>query len=154
VKDDTLRSEIDTAPTQFSELLSAAYLTGIRQGDLIALRRENLTTEGIEFTESKTGRHRLVEWTPILRQIVDGAIARADEIAAKRKRPTPAVVFTNRFGRPWTVWAIQSQRRRQTHKFRFHDLRGKAASDSDHSVLGRHSSLSTYLKRERSKPVR
>lgn len=154
VRNETLRAEIDSAPDQYAELLSAAYLSGIRQGDLIALKRENLTRDGIEFTESKTKRQRLVEWSPTLRTICDAAMQRADAIALHMKRPAPTRVFTNRFGQPWTKWAVQSQRRRQTHKFRFHDLRGKAASDAKHSVLGRHSSLSTYLKRETSKPVR
>jgi integrase len=154
VRDATLRQAIDSAPAQFAELLSAAYLTGMRQGDLVALRRDQLTPAGIEFTEAKTGRQRLIEWSPTLRRIVQGAIERADELADRRKHPVPAVVFTNRFGRPWGVWAIQSERRRQNHDFHFHDLRGKAASDTAHNVLGRHSSLPTYLKRERSKPVR
>jgi integrase len=53
--------------------MDLALLTGQRRGDLLALRRAQLTDEGIVFRQSKTAAGVLVEWTDELRRITDRA---------------------------------------------------------------------------------
>lgn len=137
-----LQEAVDAAPIQFARLMYAAYLTGLRQGDLRLLRRADVKPDGLHVTESKTGHRRVITWSAELRKLVDDELQRS-----KCER-----VFTNRFGQPWTVWAIQSQRKRAKHGFRFHDIRAKAESDAP-GTLGRHSAIGVYVRRQRSKPV-
>lgn len=135
---------LDRAPPALYYLLSAAYLTGLRQSDLMALRKDHLTAEGIEVTESKTGKPRLVQWSPTLRQIIN-------EAAVRSKR---AEVFTTAKGLPWTVWGLQSAMRRLKPGFRFRDLRPKAETDAP-GVLGHSGQMQErYRRRKAVRPVR
>jgi hypothetical protein len=43
--------------------------------------------------------------------------------------------------------------RRLNVDWHFHDLRAKVATDAQHAILGKHSTLGTYLRGERTKPV-
>jgi integrase len=154
VTTEELQAAVDRAPDQFQELLAAAYLTGLRQADLLALRISDLRKDGIHLVESKTGRARIIEWSPELRKLIERAIGRARELAERLKHPEPTHVFTGRYGGPWTQWAVQSQMRRLNVDWHFHDLRAKAATDADHLVLGKqHTALGTYLRGERTKPT-
>lgn len=154
VTTDELQAAVDKAPPQFQELLAAAYLTGLRQADLLALRVTDLRKDGIHLVESKTGRARIIEWSPELRKLLRGAMERAAALAERLGHPTPTHVFTGRYGAPWTMWAVQSQMRRLNVDWHFHDLRAKAATDADHLVLGKqHTALSTYLRGERTRPT-
>ena len=137
-----LQADVDRAPLQFARLMYAAYLTGLRQGDLRALTRACVRPDGLHVTEGKTGHQRVIAWSAELRRLVEQECERS-----KCDR-----IFTNRFGQPWTKWAIQSERRRQAHGYRFHDLRAKAESDAP-GTLGRHSAITVYVRRQRSKPV-
>lgn len=153
VTTEELQAALDKAPIQFQELLAAAYLTGLRQADLLALRVSDLRKDGIYITESKTGRARVIEWSPELRKLTDRALERARALAERLEHPQPTHVFTGRYGAPWGQWAVQSQMRRLKVDWHFHDLRAKAATDASHSVLGKHSTLGTYLRGERTKPT-
>jgi integrase len=153
VTTEELQAAMDKAPIQFQELLAAAYLTGLRQADLLALQVTNLRKDGIHLIESKTGRARIIEWSPELRKLIDRALERARTLAEKLEHPEPTHVFTGRYGAPWGQWAVQSQMRRLGVDWHFHDLRAKAATDATHAVLGKHSTLGTYLRGERTKPT-
>lgn len=101
------------------------------------------------MTESKTGRARIIYWSPELRKLLNGAMERASTLADQLEHAAPTHVFTGRYGTPWTMWAVQSQMRRLNVDWHFHDLRAKAATDPTHAVLGKHSTLGTYLRGER-----
>lgn len=135
------------SPEPFQDLISGAYLSGVRQGDITAWKRsEHLKPHGIEFIESKTGKPHTVEWSDALRFFVRRAMERF---------PDAEYVFTNRFGAPWTVWAINSQIDRLGVTWSFRDLRAKAQTDSPHSVLGHGAAMeAVYRKMLRTKPVR
>lgn len=47
--------------------------TGQRVGDVLRIRRTDLTDEGIRFVQQKTGAKLTVPWTPELRAVVDRA---------------------------------------------------------------------------------
>jgi hypothetical protein len=56
----------------------------------------------------------IIEWSPELRKLIDGAKDRAAALAEKLGHTAPLHVFTGRYGAPWTQWAVQSQMRRLT----------------------------------------
>jgi integrase len=160
VTTEELQAALDASPPHMQELLAAAYYTGLRQGDLRALTRGSLFADGIRLTESKTNRARVISWSPALRGVIERALSRVDALSTKRGQ-APNVdtrVFTNRFGKPLSEWAIHSHIRRLREQgvmvgWHFHDLRGKAATDASHPVLGRHSKIGVYLRGERTQPT-
>ena len=144
--------------------IELAVCMGPRRGDLLALRRENLTGEGILFTQSKTGRVQLIEWSDELRSIV----ARAK--ALKPQVPGDYLLRT-RSGYPYTASGFSAiwQRLMAKHvaaggqRFRFHDLRsvsadGAATIEEARDRLGHASSETTqrFYRRgvQRGKPRR
>lgn len=144
--------------------IDLAVCMGPRRGDLLALRRENLTAEGILFTQSKTGRVQLIEWSDELRAIV----ARAK--ALKPQVPGDYLLRT-RSGQPYTASGFSAiwQRLMAKHvaaggqRFRFHDLRsvsadGAATLEEARDRLGHASSETTqrFYRRgvQRGKPRR
>lgn len=131
----------------FQDLIAAAYLSGARQTDVINWRPvEDITEEGIFYVQSKTGKPHTVEWSPALRFFVERALNRF---------PGGKRIFLNTRGQPWTVWAINSEKRRLGLPWAFKDLRGKAQTDSPHSVLGHGAALeAVYRKALRTRPVR
>jgi integrase len=153
VTTEELQVVFEKARPEVQELLYAALLTGLRQADLLALRASNLYKDGIHLVESKTGKARIIEWSAELRKLVDMAVKRSRKAAEQSGLAFPDTVFTGRSGQPWTQWAVQSFMRRLKVDWHFHDLRAKAATDANHPVLGKHSTLGTYLRGERTKPT-
>jgi len=137
----------ERAPLPFQDLIAVAYLTGCRQTDVIGWKRtEHLKPEGIVFVESKTGKPHTKQWSDALRFFVRRAMERF---------PEAEYVFTNKFGQQWTVWAINSQKKRMGLTWAFRDLRSKAQSDSEHSVLGHAAAMeNVYRKALITRPVR
>lgn len=131
LEDDELRAIIDVGKDYEAQFISAAYLTGMRQQDLIAMTKDWITEEGIQWREGKTQRRRLIAWSPTLWNIVEAALDRS-----KCDR-----VFTNSSGQPWTKWGVQSLLRRirknvrrekvEMQDFTLHDIRAKAGSDAE-----------------------
>lgn len=110
--------------------MDLARMTGQRRGDLLTLKREQLTDEGIVFQQSKTGAGVLVEWTPELQAV----IARAKQL--KPQIPGTYLLRT-RGGAPYSARGFSAMWQRLMDRaveqgvarFTFHDLRAKAASD-------------------------
>ena len=123
VTDESLRLAMKNTTPALRYLMWTAYLTGFRQGDLRRLTRSDLTADGIKIIQSKDGKHEIREWSESLRKVVRRALDRS-----KCDR-----VFTNAYGRAWTVDSIQCAMQRMKTKtsitWRFHDLRAKAESD-------------------------
>ena len=111
--------------------MDLAYLTGLRQGDILSLTRQSLTDEGIEVTASKTGKAMVITWTPELREVVARAKALAPQLGS------PFLVRT-REGARYTasgfasVWQALMRRVKKAggEKWQFKDIRAKTASDS------------------------
>lgn len=104
-----------------------AYLTGQRRGDLLKLRLDQLSDEGILIIQSKTRAKVMVEWTPALR----------DCVATLRTMPRPIsgmFLICNRSGQPYsdygfdTLWGrlMNEWCNAENERFHFHDLRAKA----------------------------
>ena len=145
VTDEEFRTAYEASPAPFQDLLKVAFLSGARQTDIIGWQRTQLTLDGIEYVESKTGKPRTVEWSGELYWHVRRSLDRADS----------AHVLTNKFGQPWGVWAINSQLARLKVTWAFRDLRAKAQTDAPHAILGHGAAMEeVYRKERRTRPVR
>lgn len=129
-------AEIRAAKTHASKTVAAAIdlalLTGLRLGDLLRLRLQDCTGEGIKVQIGKTGAVVLYEWTDELR----AAIERARGI---ERRAASLWIIATRDGQRYTesgwhaIWQ-RYQRKLEAEglqRFRFHDLRRKAAADAE-----------------------
>lgn len=108
-------------------LVRFAYLTGIRQHDILAMHVSNATEAGIAFTESKTGKDRLIGWTDELRTLWRLA-------AGMRVGKVP--LFLTRDGVAYTSSGFRASWRRVKIRaglpdVTFHDLRRKSGSDAE-----------------------
>jgi integrase len=103
-----------------------AYLTVQRRGDLLTLRLDRITDEGILIQQGKTGAKVLIEWTPKLRECVA-------EIRALPRPVRGLFLICNRAGQPYTdsgfkaLWgrAMTAWVNEGGERFHFHDLRAK-----------------------------
>jgi integrase len=145
VSDQEFLEAFEAAPEPLQDVLALALLTGLRQGDLRALRREALREDGIYVVEGKTGRRRVIEWTDALRFFVRRSL----------ERSRGAYLLTNKFGRVWTLGGLQTAIKRMGVDWHFHDLRAKAASDADHNILGHGAGmLGVYVRHQKVKALR
>ena len=128
--------------------IDLAVCMGPRRGDLLSLRRENLTDEGIMFTQSKTGITQLIEWSDELRAIVARAKALKPQVPGE-------YLLRTRNGKPYTAAGFSANWQRLITKhvkaggqrFTFHDLRavsadGAATPEEARDRLG-HASVET-----------
>ncbi len=138
-----LEAALNRASPALYLLMSATYLTGLRQTDVVQLRRADVAEDGLLVVESKTGKVITKLWTPVLRQVVADALARS-----KCEH-----VFTNAHGQPWTVWAVQSAMRRLAPGFRLRDLRPKAETDAPGTLGHTGQMAARYTRRERLRAV-
>jgi integrase len=145
VEHETLTATIDRAPECMQDLLAVAYLTGIRQTDLRAMRPEHVKGDRLRFIESKTGKPADYEITPTLRHFIDRAL--------KRKG---AFLFTSARGLPWSEWGLQSALRRLKLGFQFRQLRPKAQTDApDRNVIGHTGQMrEVYTRAQKRRPVK
>lgn len=65
----------DKAGPRLKVIMQLQYLTGQRIGDVLSIRRSQLTDDGIVFQQQKTGARLLVRWSPDLRAAVAAANA-------------------------------------------------------------------------------
>lgn len=143
-------------------VMDFAYITALRKGDILRLRLDQVTDQGIWIKQSKTGAKQLYEWTDGLHEVVNRALT--------FKRPKNQYLFCNRQSEPYTdsgfkclwqrvqvKWAEQGGKR-----FTFHDIRAKALTDAknkgmDAQTLAGHSSASMtehYIKQREFKKVK
>lgn len=119
VTDAELRQALRKANPPLRYLLWVAYLTGLRQKDLMALDIEDITEDGILVEQSKDGKKLVIEAS----QSLSRALSRATDgrVAGPVFKPLRAP--------RWTKWGIQSAMARLNVPWTFHDLRAKAESD-------------------------
>lgn len=157
-----LSAKMDQAPAHFAKVMQFAYITGVREIDMINMELTALTPDGIRYTESKTRKPAFIPWTQTLRELVR-EILEARHVAmmrqnknAKRPRELPVhdKLFTNRFGKPIGMWQITSNiRRLNTDGWTFRSLRPKAQNDG--ADIGHGSGMfETYNKERKLRTVR
>lgn len=70
---DELDQVLTIAREPYRIAIAIAAYTGCRMGEAIALKRENLLSNALVFTKTKTGKTRAVPMHPKLKAILDGA---------------------------------------------------------------------------------
>lgn len=118
------------APERMRIAMDLAVVTGLRLGDLISLRFQDLGDDGITIRTSKTNKLVPIEWTEDLHCVVD---------AAKAYQPGNVRALTllvNSRGQRWTrdgfenAWQKLQRRAIKEgvleERFQFRDLRSKA----------------------------
>ena len=159
--------EFDCVKKLASELIATvmdfAYITALRKGDILNLRLDKITDEGILITQSKTGAKQLYEWTDGLIEVVNRAKA--------LKRPIRGFyLFCTRQGQPYSDSGFKAMWNRLQIKwaesggqrFTFHDIRAKALTDAkrlgmDVQSLAGHATLAMtehYIKQREFKKVK
>ncbi|MCG9053299.1 tyrosine-type recombinase/integrase [Laribacter hongkongensis] len=84
--------------------MDTCRLTGQRVGDIVNMRNDQITGQGIWFKQQKTGNRPVASWSDELRAIVD----RTQKIGA---HGVPTVtLFSQRGGKPLKITTLQPQR--------------------------------------------
>jgi len=107
-------------------IIDLALRTGQRIGDVLKIRRADLTPEGIRFEQQKTGTKITVAWTPELREVVERAKKLNQNIRA-------FTLLHNRRGKPPDYRTVREQwvkacRRAKVSDAHLHDLRAMSAT--------------------------
>lgn len=128
LSDQEFRSIRDKADPVLMSMMDILYLTGQRISDVIAIRHSDLTEQGIQFRQKKTGHKMLIAWSDELRV----AVAAAKKTSKNIKGMT---LFSNRKGMPWAYSTIgvkwrTAAREAGIENARIHDIRAKAATDA------------------------
>lgn len=131
VTDQEFEAVKNMASPLISALMEFAYLTALRKGDILAMRRDQITEEGIWVKQSKTGAKQLYVWSPGLRKVVD----RVNQLHTIVRG---LHLFCNRRGQPYTDAGIKAMWNRVQvkwadaggNRFTFHDIRAKALTDA------------------------
>lgn len=151
------------APPIVQAAMEIAVITGMRQGDILALKRADLSEAGVQIVQAKTRKKQIFEWTPALRAAV--------ELATGIERSISSMwIFATTTGRRYSSSGFQTAWQRLMDKaiadgvianrFTFHDLRAKAGSEHHDAtrLLGHQSPATTRRVYERKpdkvKPIR
>lgn len=114
-------------------------LTGLRRGDLLRLRMQDFTDDGIKVVTRKTGKPVVYEWTDALRAAVaEARAARPVDISPYLFCTKKGASYMNEKTGEASGWNSMWQRfmervldeTRVTERFTEHDLRAKCASDA------------------------
>lgn len=106
---------VEQVPAHVLRVLKLASLTGLRQGDVLALTWEQVGTHDIETTAQKTGGRVVVPLHSDLKAF----------LGRRGKQAGP--ILRNSYGEPWTVSGFKSSWQKARPKGldrTFHDLRG------------------------------
>ncbi|MEX2964787.1 tyrosine-type recombinase/integrase [Microbulbifer sp. TYP-18] len=119
--------------------MEIAYLCAARQQDILALTRHHIQEDGLLIIQAKTGKQQLKLWNTALRRAVDRALA--GNTTAKIQT---AHIIRGRTGQGFTRTGFNAVWQREQRaalaagvikeRFRFHDLKIKAASDFEGDV--------------------
>lgn len=143
-------------------VMDFAYITALRKGDILSLKLEQITDEGIWIKQSKTGAKQLYQWSAGLYEVINRAKALNQSLRATH-------LFCTRQGNPYSDAGFKAMWNRVQVKwaelggarFTFHDIRAKALTDAknlgmDAQTLAGHSSATMtehYIKQREFKKV-
>lgn len=107
-------------------MIDLALLTGQRIGDVIGMRWQDITADGVLVSQQKTGARLLIEWTPALRAAVDACAEGAQRIGHLLKTQS---------GGGYTYFGVRSAWVRACNRagiedLHINDMRGRAGVDA------------------------
>ena len=129
ITDEEFKAVRNIAPSFLQNVMDFAYITGLRQADILDLSKSNITQDGISVVISKTKSKILIEWSDELKNIVTNCIKERDNqylfCNMKGNKYTSdgfRTMWTKLINRAYKIGIIEQ-------KFRFHDIRRKTATD-------------------------
>lgn len=128
-----------TASPVLRAIMDLAYLTAQRISDVLAIRLQDLTAEGIEIDQSKTSKRLTLIWTPDLREAVAGAKAQLPRSRIVRLGE-PAYLLGQRNGKIRSYRGVKDVwdracTRAGVEDAHLHDLRAKSLTDAKRQGL-------------------
>lgn len=117
------------AHPRLAAIMALQYLTGQRIGDVLRIRRADITDDGITFQQQKTGARLLVRMTPELRQSID----RAKAVDGENVRGLTLFHIRGRVPSYTGVRDLFERARQKSgvQDARLNDTRAKALTDAD-----------------------
>lgn len=127
------------APPVVQAAMLLAAITGLRQGDILRIRRNDFSEDGLTVQTRKTGKAMVFGWSEGLKLAVTVAVGAREFV--------PMVLLATEEGRPYTgdgfrtLWQRAITRALEAgdlkERYTFNDLRAKAGSESrDWRLLG------------------
>ncbi|MBK1725443.1 tyrosine-type recombinase/integrase [Halorhodospira neutriphila] len=112
-------------------ILDLALLIGQRRGDLLAIRQGDIDAEGIYLRQSKTGHPQIIRMTEAVRDVVDRLLKDRPRGGAYPLvcKPDGSGYTVNGFNTNWQRLMNRAVKEGAVERFRFHDIRAKAATD-------------------------
>lgn len=158
VSDDELKLIREVATPMLRAYLDVKYLTGLRKGDILQLKREHIRADGLYVAPGKNQRRhpktgkvvrkkeRLYQWTDELRDAINRALAlqRVKSLYVFAKRDGQSY-YNAAKGQAWTfdnywkrirarAFKLAEQRGVAFHHFTEHDIRAKAGTDAQNAT--------------------
>lgn len=160
VTDEEFTAVLELAPPAVACAMLLAVLTGLRQGDVLALTWAQVGSEGLAVEQGKTKRRLLFMWTPELR----GAVDRCRELHGGVAPAAARALLVTRAGTRYSTEGFKTMWQRTmkkaiataviTERFTFHDLRAKAGSESEDERLLGHMDTRTLRRHYQRAPVK
>ena len=102
-------------------IMEFCYYTGQRISDVLKVKREDITRDGVFFEQGKTGKKLKVNLNPEIKRII--------------KSSGEIYLFESRLGNPYSYFGISAMFRRAcksagVEDFHIHDIRAKALTDA------------------------
>lgn len=146
VTDAEFMAVFNVAPPVVQAAMLLAAVTGLRQGDILRIRRADFDADGLTVRTGKTGKALTFAWSEGLRRAVLAAVGARDFV--------PLILLATERGSAYTPDGFRSLWHKAYAKaltanpdmprWTFHDLRAKAGSESrDWRILG-HSDRRTF----------
>jgi integrase len=130
VSAEEMEAILKIAPELMKIIIKFAITTGIRQHDILNFRLSQITDEGLEVIQHKTGKGYIIEWNDMLHSIILEA----------KKYSSSEYLFTIQEGKPYTSSGFKSAWQRLMRKairqglieekFTFHDLRAMTVTNA------------------------
>ena len=140
ISDIEFKAVYDIAPLSIQAAMKLALITGLRQGDLLSLRLQNITDDGLLVETGKTGKRLLFQWSEDMRQAIDQAKQLPRAVLSMYLIPNRrGMKYTSSgFRANWQRLMLKAiDKKAIAERFTFHDIRAKAGSDGeDDKLLG------------------
>lgn len=129
VSDEDFSAMYSTVPLVGKLAMEIAYCTGIRPGDVLSLRREDIAPDLIDIEENKTGQSYNKEISQRLRRALD-------LVGKIPGQPFGGWIIRNKYGNQYTDkgwqanWKRWKRRLPKHQQFTFSEIRHKAITDA------------------------